>query len=56
MRDAGFELVRETRSGPNDEGRAKLLNMPLADRFRGMPVDDLGVTILSFVARPAQSS
>ena len=53
VRDAGFEVVRETPSGPNDEGRAKLLNMPLAARFRGMPVDDLGVTILSFVARPA---
>jgi len=54
VRNAGFELVRETPSGPNDDGRAKLLNMPLSDRFRGMPVDDLGVTILSFVARPAQ--
>ena len=51
VRGAGFELVRETPSGPSDEGRAQLLNMPLAERFRGMPVDDLGVTILSFVAR-----
>ena len=51
VRDAGFELVREKPSWPSDEGRAKLLNMPLAERFRGMPVDELGVTILSFVAR-----
>jgi hypothetical protein len=27
--------------------------MRLAERFRGVPVDELGVTILSFVARPA---
>ena len=53
VRNAGFELVRETPSGPHDEGRAVLADMPLAERFRGMPVDDLGVTILSFVARPA---
>jgi len=51
VRDAGFELVRETPSGPNEKGRAELAKLPLADRFRGTPVDDLGVTILSFVAR-----
>ena len=51
VRDAGFELVRETPSGPSDKGREDLAKLPLAERFRGMPVDELGVTILSFVAR-----
>ena len=53
VRDAGFELVRETPSGPSEKGRDDLAKLPLAERFRGMPMDDLGVTILSFVARPA---
>ncbi len=53
VRAAGFELVRETPSGPNEEGRRQLEEMPLAERFRDFPIDDLGVTILSFVARPA---
>jgi hypothetical protein len=51
VRNAGFEVVRERTSGPNENGRAELAELPLAERFRGMPVDDLGVTILSFVAR-----
>jgi len=53
VREAGFELVRENPSGPNDKGREELRAMPLAERFRGFSEDDLGVTILSFVARPA---
>ncbi len=53
VRDAGFELVVERPSGPNEKGRAELVEMPLAERFRSFPLDELGVTILSFVARPA---
>jgi SAM-dependent methyltransferase len=54
VRDAGFELVVERPSGPSDDGRAELRSLPLAERFRGYSEDDLGVTVLSFVAvRPA---
>ena len=54
VRDAGFELVVERPSGPTDDGRAELRSLPLAERFRGYSEDDLGVTVLSFVAlRPA---
>jgi len=54
VRAAGFELVVERPSGPSDEGRAELRALPLAERFRGYSEDDLGVTVLSFVAvRPA---
>lgn len=53
VREAGFELVVENPSGPNDEGREELRTMELAERFRGFSTDELGVTILSFVARPA---
>lgn len=54
VRDAGLELVVERPSGPSDPGRAELRSLPLAERFRGYSEDDLGVTVLSFVAvRPA---
>jgi SAM-dependent methyltransferase len=53
VRDAGFELVVENPSGPSGEGREELRGMTVAERFRGFSLDDLGVTILSFVARPA---
>jgi SAM-dependent methyltransferase len=54
VRDAGFELVVERPSGPSDAGRAELRSLPLAERFRPYSEDDLGVTVLSFVAvRPA---
>ena len=54
VRDAGFELVLERPSGPSDEGRLELRGLPLAERFRGYSEDELGVTVLSFVAiRPA---
>jgi len=43
--------VVERPSGPSDEGRAELRSLPLAERFRGYAEDDLGVTVLSFVAR-----
>ncbi len=52
-RDAGFELLVERPSGPSEQGREELRALPLAERFRGVPLDELGVTILSFVARPA---
>jgi SAM-dependent methyltransferase len=51
VREAGFELVVENPSGPNESGRAELETFALAERFRGYPIDDLGVTVLSFVAR-----
>jgi SAM-dependent methyltransferase len=55
VREAGFEIVRERPSGPNDKGRAELAELPLAERFRRFSVDELGVTILSFVARPTSA-
>jgi len=51
VRDAGFELTVERPSGPSDEDRAELQALPLAPRFRRYSPDELGVTILSFVAR-----
>ena len=51
VREAGLELVVERPSGPSDEGLAELRSLPLADRFRGYPPEELGVTVLSFVAR-----
>ena len=51
VRDAGLELVVENPSGPSEQGRAELQRLPLAPRFRGYSLDDVGVTILSFVAR-----
>jgi SAM-dependent methyltransferase len=51
VRDAGFELVVDNPSGPSEQGRAELRELPLAERFRGYSIDDLGVTILSFVSR-----
>ena len=51
VREAGLELVVERPSGPSDEGREELRSLPLAKRFRGYSEDELGVTVLSFVAR-----
>ncbi|HEY7018628.1 MAG TPA: class I SAM-dependent methyltransferase [Gaiellaceae bacterium] len=51
VRDAGFELVVERPSGPSEEGLAELQSLPLAERFRGYAPAELGVTVLSFVAR-----
>ena len=51
VREAGLELVVERPSGPSDEGREELRSRPLAKRFRGYSEDELGVTVLSFVAR-----
>jgi len=50
VREAGLELVVERPSGPSDEGREELHSLPLAARFRGYSEDELGVTVLSFVA------
>jgi SAM-dependent methyltransferase len=50
VRDAGFEPVVERPSGPSEEGRAELTRLPLAERFRHFTPDELGVTVLSFVA------
>ena len=54
VRDAGFELVVEQPSGPSEAGLKELESLPLAPRFRRFPPEELGVTVLSFVAvRPA---
>ena len=50
VRDAGLDLVMENPSKPSAEGLAELQNMSLAKRFRGYAPEELGVTILSFVA------
>ena len=51
VHDAGLELVSETPSGPSAEGLAELSGLPLAERFRAYTPEELGITILSFVAR-----
>jgi SAM-dependent methyltransferase len=56
VRDAGFEVVAERPSGPSEEGRAELQALPLAERFRGFSLDELGVTVLGFVARARPSA
>jgi SAM-dependent methyltransferase len=54
VREAGFELVVEKPSGPSETGLKELESLPLAPRFRPFPPEELGVTVLSFVAtRPA---
>ena len=52
VRDAGFELVVERPSGPGEDGLRQLQTIPLAERFQnGYTPEELGVTVLSFVAR-----
>ena len=51
VRSVGLELVAERPSGPSEEGLAELRRLPLAARFRGYSAEELGITILSFVAR-----
>jgi SAM-dependent methyltransferase len=54
VREAGFEVVSETPSGPSEQGLTELRALPLAPRFsNGYTLDELGVTVLSFVARHA---
>ena len=50
VREAGFDLAVERPSGPSEEGLEELKGLPLAPRFRGYPLEELGVTVLSFVA------
>jgi SAM-dependent methyltransferase len=51
VREAGFELVVEKPSGPDEDGLRQLEALPLAERFRnGYTPQELGVTVLSFVA------
>jgi SAM-dependent methyltransferase len=51
VRDAGFGLVVERPSGPDEAGLRQLGALPLAERFRnGYTAEELGVTVLSFVA------
>jgi SAM-dependent methyltransferase len=50
VRDAGLDLVVDNPSGPSEQGRAELQALPLAERFRGYSPEELGVTVLSFVA------
>src|SRR5215471_13540046 len=52
VRAAGFELVVENPSGPSEQGVSELKALPLAEPFRDYSLGELGVTILSFVARP----
>jgi SAM-dependent methyltransferase len=53
VREAGFEILVERPSGPSEDGLAELEALPLAPRFRGYGPDELGATVLSFVARRA---
>ena len=52
VRGAGFEVLVERPSGPGEDGLEELRRLPLAPRFRnGYTPEELGVTVLSFVAR-----
>jgi SAM-dependent methyltransferase len=51
--EAGLEVLEETASRPDDAGMAELARLDLAERFRGYRLDDLAVTALVLVARPA---
>jgi SAM-dependent methyltransferase len=51
--DAGFDVVEEVASRPDEAGRAALARLEVADRFRGYELDDLEVTALVLVAQPA---
>jgi SAM-dependent methyltransferase len=50
-RETGFELVAESPSPPSRQGLEELRELPLAPRFRAYPPEELGITVLSFVAR-----
>jgi SAM-dependent methyltransferase len=51
--DAGFEIVEEVAARPDDAGLAALARIDVAPRFRDYALDDLAVTSLVLVARPA---
>jgi SAM-dependent methyltransferase len=49
---AGFDVVAEAVGSPTDERLAALRQLPLAEPFRGRPLEDLAVLGLRLVARP----
>ena len=51
VEESGLDLVSARPSGPSPAGLAELETLPLAPRFRDYTPQDLGVTVLSFVAR-----
>jgi SAM-dependent methyltransferase len=51
--EAGLAVVEEVASRPDEAGLAALARLELAERFRGCALDDLAVTALVLVARPA---
>ena len=51
--EAGLEVVEEVASRPDEAGLADLARIDVADRFRGYALDDLAVTALVLVAKPA---
>lgn len=51
--DAGFEVVSETPSRPDDGELTTLGELELAPRFRSYPLEELSVTALVVVARPS---
>ena len=51
--EAGLEVVDEVASRPDEAARAALARLDVAERFRGYQLDDLAVTSLVLVARPA---
>jgi SAM-dependent methyltransferase len=55
VREAGFEVVAQNASGPNERSMAELRTLRVAPRFRSYSLDDVGVTVLSFVAKPTGS-
>jgi hypothetical protein len=51
--EAGLEVVEEVPSRPDEAGLAELARLGVAERFREYGLDDLAVTALVLVARPA---
>ncbi len=51
--EAGLAVVEETATRPDEAGLAELARLEVAERFRGYTLDDLAVTALVLVARPA---
>ena len=50
--EAGFDVVEQHPSRPDERDLELLRVLPLAPEFRGYEVEDLGVKTLRFVARP----
>lgn len=51
--DAGFEIVEEVQTSGDEQSLARLRELELASRFRGYAFEELAVTALVLVARPA---